>query len=146
MREAEARRLAEQEAERQRVIEVLGPELAGFEVNTPADASYAIKLARLRKRELQARKRELASELADVREEWRGRQAGRISTVGLGRGTGARMVRAGIQAKRRSERQAHSDRVNAFSDARQDLDRMILAIDRLVMELERQAMETSGHD
>jgi hypothetical protein len=84
--------------------EVLGEELADMEVTTAADAKVAIKLARLRKTEIATEKRELAAELADVREEWRGTQAGRIVTTGLGRGTGGRMVRGAIQAKRRSEK------------------------------------------
>jgi len=93
---------------------VFGPELAGLETNTPVDAKYAIKLARLRKKELQNEKRELAAELADERERWRERQAGRISTVGLGRGTSGRVMRGSIQGKRRGERMEHAGRVTSF--------------------------------
>ena len=98
---AEQEREAQEAAQRQRVVEILGADLAEMEVNTPEEAKIAIKMARLRKKEIQAEKRDLAAELADVREQWRDRQAGRISTVGLGRGTGGRMVRMGVQAKRR---------------------------------------------
>src|SRR6185369_3004248 len=52
---------------------ILGPDLAGMNVETPAEAKIAIKLARLRKKELQAEKRQLSAQLADVREEWRER-------------------------------------------------------------------------
>lgn len=120
--------------------QVLGDDLSDIDVSTPADAKLAIKLARLRKKEIQAEKRELASELADVREEWRGKTAGRISTVGLGRGTSGRMVRGAIQVKRRSEKMGHADVVNEFSDRRQDLDRQIMLIDRLIADMERRAL------
>lgn len=139
-RQRAAAQAAADEAERMRYAEqVFGPELAHLEVNTPEEAKYAIKLAKLRKRQIQGEKRELAAELADERERWRGRQAGRISTVGLGRGTGGRIIRAGIQANRRSERLEHAGRVNQYSDVRQDLDRQIALIDRFIIELERQA-------
>jgi hypothetical protein len=138
-RRAEEQAEAERQAQLQYAEEVFGPELAALETNTPEDAKYAIKLARLRKRELQAEKKELAAELADERERWRERQAGRISTVGLGRGTGGRMIRAGVQAKRRNERLDHAGIVNQYSDARQELDRRIALVDRLIIELEREA-------
>ena len=113
---------------------------SGWEVNNPDEAKIAIKLARLRKREIQAEKRELASELGDVREQWRERQAGRISTVGLGRGTGPRIVRATIQGKRRNEKLDHANVVNQFSDRRQELDYQLTVIDRFLLDLERQAL------
>ena len=138
---AAQRRLEEEAAAAQAyALEVLGAELAAMDVDSPAEARIAIKLARLRKKELQAEKRDLASQLADVREEWRDRTAGRYSTVGLGRGTGGRMVRAGIQAKRRSERQQHAGVVNEFSDARQEIERKIAMVDRTIIELERVAL------
>lgn len=120
--------------------QIFGDELSDMEVSTPADAKLAIKLARIRKKEIQAEKRELAAELADVREEWRGRQAGRISTVGLGRGGGGRLIRGAVQAKRRSERMDHAGVVNEFSDRRQELDRQIIILDRLIADLERKAL------
>ena len=135
--EQERRAAAEAEAQRAYVQEVLGPELAAMNVESAEEAKVAIKLAKLRKKELQADKRELSSELADHREAWRERTAGRYSTVALGRGTGGRMLRAGIQAKRRSERQEHASTVNAFSDAKQEIDRKIAQIDRFIIELER---------
>ncbi len=131
-------------AQRQRVIDILGEDLASFEVNTSEDAKIAIKMARLRKKEIQNEKRELAAELADVREEWRDRQAGRIRTAGLGRGTGGKMVRAGIQTKRRSEKMDHAQVVNAFSDQEQELDSQIAMIDRMIIDLERQALKRPG--
>jgi hypothetical protein len=145
-RAAAARLAAEEaaaaEAARQRaaVIDVLGQELADMEINSAEEAKLAIKMARLRKRELQAEKRALSGELADHREAWRERQAGRHSTVLLGRGATGRMIRAGIQANRRSERQAHADIVNDFSDRKQVIDQKILAVDRLLLELERRAL------
>jgi hypothetical protein len=138
-RRAEEQAEADRQAELRYAEEVFGAELANLDTNTPEEAKYAIKLARLRKRELQAEKKELAAELADERERWRGRQAGRISTVGLGRGTGGRMMRAGVQAKRRGERLEHAGLVNEFSDARQELDRPIALVDRLIIDLEREA-------
>lgn len=144
---AERQRLAE-EAERQRQIqlaeeqrqlwvEAAGPELADAPMDDPADAKLALRLARVRKQELASEKRELATELAEVREAWRERTAGRISTIGLGRGGGAKMLRVGIQAKRRTERLEHAAEVNAFSDARQVIDRKLAIIDRLIVELQR---------
>src|SRR4051794_31892081 len=67
--EAAQAEAARAEAERQRMNDILGPDLATFEVTSPEDAKVGIKLARLRKKELQQEKRELAAELADVREE-----------------------------------------------------------------------------
>lgn len=149
-RRAEARasaELAEQQvaaaaaaaAERQVLFDALGPDLFEFEANSPEDAKLAIKLARIRRRELTAEKRHLSGELANHREQWRERQAGRYSTVLLGRGTAARMVRAGIQSQRRSERLAHADVLNSYSDAKQEIDRKIAIVDRLTIELERLA-------
>lgn len=140
--EAGARRQAEERAAQDAaaVREILGPELADMNVDTPAEAKMAIKLARLRKKEIQAEKRAVSAELADQREAWRERQAGRISTVGLGRGTGGRIVRAGIQGKRRSERLQNASTVNAYSDAKQRIDYKIARIDRFIAELERIAL------
>lgn len=137
--EAERQAAAARAAQRAAFTDAVGVELAEMDVNTPAEAKLAIKLARLRKKELQSEKREISADLADHREGWRERQAGRHSTVGLGRGTGGRIVRAGIQAKRRSERQANANVVNAFSDAKQEIDRKIAIVDRLIIDLERQA-------
>jgi hypothetical protein len=128
---------AEASAQKAWFFDAVGQELAAMEIDTPADAKIAIKLARLRKKELAAEKRELASQLADQREIWRQRQAGRHSTVGLGRGTGGRMIRAGIQANRRSQRQQYANVVNSFSDARQEIDQKIATVDRLILEMER---------
>lgn len=136
----EQRKAAAEAQQRARLREILGDELVSMEVNTPEEAKIAIKLARLRKKEIQGEKRELAADLADAREGWRDRQAGRYSTVGLGRGTSGRIIRSGIQAGRRSERMAHAGQVNEFSDARQELDQRILVIDKLIIDLERTAL------
>lgn len=142
-RAEDARLAAEREAAasearaRARGREILGAELADFDVSTPEDAKVAVKLARLRKTEIAAEKRELAAELADVREQWRERQAGRIVTTGLGRGTGGRMVRGAIQANRRSERMSHAEVVNEFSDRKQLLDQASAYLDRVIVGLQR---------
>lgn len=118
-----------------------GPDLTNLEEpTTPAEAKFAIKLARLRKKELQAEKRALAAQLADVRESWRERQAGRYSTRGMGRGLTGQIVRGSIQAKRRSERMDHAETVNEFSDRRQELDEAIRVIDLLIIRFERVAI------
>ena len=134
-------REAQEVAERQRIAEILGPDLTEMDVSSPEMAVIAIKMARLRKKELQAQKRELAAELADVREQWRDRTAGRYSMVGLGRGTGARMLRAGIQSKRRDERMAHAEVVNQFSDRRQELDYELTVVERFILNLESRALQ-----
>lgn len=134
---AEQQAVAAEAQAKARTREFLGAELADLDVTTPADAKIAIKLARLRKTEIAAEKRELAAELADVREEWRGRQAGRRSTTGLGRGTGGRMVRGAIQAKRRSEKMSHAEVVNEFSDRKQELDQALAYLDRVIVGLQR---------
>lgn len=121
--------------------EVLGDELADMDVSTPAEAKIAIKLARIRKKEIAAEKRELAAELADVREEWRNKTAGRVNMVGLGRGGGGRLVRGAVQSKRRGERMAHAGVVNEFSDRKQELDRRLITLDRLIADLERKSLE-----
>lgn len=126
-------------ADRLVLLDALGPDLFDFEATTPADAKLAIKLARIRRRELTGEKRKIAGELANHREQWRERQAGRYSTVLLGRGSAARIVRAGIQTQRRSERQAHAEVVNAYSDAKQEIERKIAIVDRLMIDLERLA-------
>jgi Short C-terminal domain len=139
-READEQRAADEgrrAAEHQRWI--LGDELAAFDVHTAEEAKIAIEMARARKAEFQTAKRELRSDLADVREEWRSKTAGRISTTGLGRGTGGRIMRGAIQANRRSERMSHANRVNAFSDRRQEYDAAIRALDRLIAELKPMA-------
>ncbi len=137
----EQQRAAQEAAAKEWQRHVLGPELADMEVNTPAEAKLAIKLARLRKKEIQAQKRDLASGLADVREAWRERQAGRISTRGAGRGTGGKIIRGAVQAKRQGERMDHAQRVNQLSDARQELDQQIGMIDRLIIDLERKTLK-----
>jgi hypothetical protein len=58
----------------------------------------------------------------------------------MGRGTSARFIRAGIQSKRGGERLDHAKEVNAFSDAKQELDYVITVIDGLIIDLERQAL------
>ena len=140
--DAEAERIRQDvaaELARQVFLEAVGPELAAAPADTPDDARLAIKLARIRKTELATEKRELAAELADVREAWRERQAGRYSTTLLGRGMTGRLIRAGVQGQRRSERLQHADQVNAFSDARQEIERKIVVVDRLLVELQRVA-------
>ena len=134
---AESRSRAEAERGKVRQREILGAELADMDVSTAADAKTAIKLARLRKTEIAAEKRELAAELADVREEWRNRTAGRIRTVGMGRGTGGRIVRGAIQSKRRSERMSHAEVINEFSDRKQELDQALVYLDRVIVGLQR---------
>jgi hypothetical protein len=150
--EIEARRQQEEARRRQEeqaraaaaqadVERVLGPDLAAMEEpTTPEEAKIAIKLVRLRKQEIQAEKKALASELADVREEWRDRQAGRYSTRGMGRGMGGQIIRASVQTKRRSERMGHAQTVNQFSDRRQELDEMLRALDKLIIQFERVAI------
>jgi len=140
-RATDAARLREEEAQaagRYAVIEeALGPDLAAFEADTPAQAKIAIKMARLRKRELQAEKREIAAGSADEREAWRERQAGRYYLGGLPRRS---VMRQGIQGKRRAERLTHAATVNAASDAKQEIDNKIAMVDRLLLELERKAL------
>ncbi len=142
-RAAEAQRqAAAEQAQQDRARMILGADLFDMEVTTPEEAKIAIKLARLRKKEIQTEKRELAAELADVREEWRNRTAGRVSTVGFGRGKGGRMVRGAVQAKRRNERMDHAGVVNQYSDRRQELDAQIATVDRFLIELERLALKS----
>jgi hypothetical protein len=137
-RQEEEARVAAAQAESDRV---LGPDLAAIEEpTTPDEAKLAIKLVRLRKQEIQAEKKALAAELADVREEWRDRQAGRYSTRGMGRGMGGKIVRASIQANRRSERMGHAQTVNQFSDQRQELDEALRTLDLLIVKFERIAI------
>lgn len=136
---AERQRVADEEARVARQLEIFGPELAAMVVETAADAKHAIKLARIRKREIQAQKKELAVELADVREAWRERQAGRVR-LGGGRGTGAKLVRGAVQAKRQGERMQYTDTVNEFSDRRQDLDQALIVLDRVIADMERRAL------
>lgn len=136
---AAAAQLAEKQRQEAYARWALGDELFEVDVQTPADAKYAIKLARLRKRELQAAKRDLSTHAAEERERWRDRQAGRYSTTGMGRGTTARVIRSGIQSSRRAERQEHADRLNVVSDQKQEFDRAIAVVDRLLIDLERQA-------
>jgi hypothetical protein len=102
-----------------------------------ADAKLSIKELRLRKKDLQGRKREIAAELSEERAAWRERQAGRISTIGLGRGTGGRIMRGAIQGKRRGERMQHADIVNEAAARRQDIDDLIDDVDRAIIDLER---------
>lgn len=139
--EAEAERLrqaAAQEAEWQRFwFDAIGPELAAAPVDTPANAKLAIKLARIRKRELQAEKRELGVGLADERERWRERQAGRYYTGGLGRRS---FVRQMVQSNRRQERLGHAAVVNQYGDAKQEIDRKIDIVEKLMIDLERTAV------
>ena len=111
-----------------------------MEINSAAEAKIAVKLLRIRKKELQAEKRQLSAQLADHREAWRERQAGRISTVGLGRGTGGRIIRSGIQAKRRGDRLQHAGVVNAYSDAKQVIDQKIAYVDRVILHYERMSL------
>src|SRR5690242_8323341 len=68
--EAAERRRQEDAAAAQEAFmrEVLGDDLVDMNVDTAAEAKIAIKLARVRKKELQAEKRELSSDLADHRE------------------------------------------------------------------------------
>jgi hypothetical protein len=103
---------------------------------TPADIRLAIKELRLLKREAQARKKELTLARSEENAEWRERQAGRYSTVGMGRGTGARIFRAGLQGKRRTERMGHADRINQIAAGQGAIDREILAIDGLIAQCE----------
>jgi hypothetical protein len=138
--EASRKAAADQEQQRQLAIEVLGADLVNAPADTPAEAKLAIKLARLRKKELQAEKRGLSAQLGDVREEWRRRTAGRYSTTLLGRGKTGRIIRAGVQTQRRGERLQHASQVNAFSDAKQLIDRKIDMVDRVIIELERKAL------
>lgn len=62
--------------------------------------------------------------------------AGRHSSVGLGRGTGGRIIRAGIQAKRRGERMQTDDAIVPIERERNVIDSQMIAIDRAIARLE----------
>lgn len=103
---------------------------------SPAEAKLAIKEIRLLKREWQAKKKEASLVKSEENARWRERQAGRISTVGLGRGLGGKIVRGAIQGGRRGERMEHADRINQLSAIQADIDRKILQLDGIIAQLE----------
>jgi hypothetical protein len=108
-------------------------------VDTPDDAWQAIKELKLYKKEVAANRKEITQEIASVRAAHRTQVAGRYSTVGLGRGTTGRIMRAGIQGKRRAERMQTDQQVSALERQRNAYDRALIEIDRLVMRLDRWA-------
>ena len=87
----------------------------------------AIQKLRLKTRRLAAQRRELTAEAATIRSEYRGTFAGRDSTLGFGRGTTGRIMRAGVRANRRSQRVEHE---------RNAIDIQMLAVDHTVARLE----------
>ncbi len=105
-----------------------------------AEARFAIKELRLRKKEIQAEKARLAAALGDEHERWRQRQAGRVSTAGLGRGWTGGLIRGMVQSKRRDERVEHAEAVNRISDARQARDAEIRIVDAAILEMEREIL------
>jgi len=146
--EEDATNRARAEAERayqSEIVEDLG--VVGFQrdgsvvvnVTNAAETKLAIQELRLKKKELTAQKRELTAEIAAIRAEYRGRVAGRYSTVGLGRGTTGRIMRAGVQAKRRSERIDVDNAVVPTEQDRNAIDVRMIAVDRTVARLQAPA-------
>jgi len=129
------------------IVEDLG--VVGFQrdgsivvkVTNAAETKLAIQELGLKKKELTAQKREFTAEIAAIRAEYRGRVAGPYSTVGLGRGTTGRIVRAGVQAKRRSERIDVDNAVVPIEQERNAIDVRMIALDRTVARLEAAASQ-----
>lgn len=109
-----------------------------------AEKKLAVKELRLRRKELAAQKRELTAEMAAIRADYRGKVAGRYSTTGLGRGTTGRIMRAGVQQKRRSERMEVDEAIVPIERERNAIDRRLIAIDRAIARL--QATESNDSD
>lgn len=104
-----------------------------------AEAKLVIKELKLKKKELQMGRRQITQEMQAVRAEYRSRVAGRHSTVGLGRGGMGRVVRAGIQGKRRAERMQSDDAVSRLEQQRNVYDSDMLELDRLILRFEQYA-------
>ena len=83
-----------------------------------------------------AQKRELSAEIAATRAEYRTKVGGRISTRALGGGTSGRIMRAGVQAKRRSERMEVDNAIVPVEQKRNEIDRRMIEIDRAVARIE----------
>jgi hypothetical protein len=105
-------------------------------VTNAAEKKLAVKELRLKKKELTAKKRELAAEIAAIRAEYRGKVAGRYSTTGLGRGTTGRIMRAGVQQKRRSERMEVDKAIVPIEQERNAIDSRLIAIDRAIARIQ----------
>jgi len=106
---------------------------------TRAEAKLAIREVKLKKKELQLARRDVVQEIRAVRADYRSSVAGRHSTVGLGRGTGGRLMRAGIQGKRRYERMAADNEVTELEARRNSFDDALLEVDGLILTLENYA-------
>lgn len=104
--------------------------------NGPAEEKLAITELRLKKKELTAQKRELTAGIAAHRAEFRTKVAGRHSTVGLGRGTTGRIIRAGVQNKRRNERMEVDNAVVPIEQERNAIDRRMIEIDRAIARIQ----------
>lgn len=102
-----------------------------------AEAKLSIKELRLRKKALQSMKREATAEQTEMQAAWRERQAGRYSTIGLGRGTGGRIVRGMVQGKRRDERMQHADVVTQFVERKEEINDLISDVDQAILSLEK---------
>ena len=101
----------------------------------PAEIKLAIKELRLKKRELTASKRELQAEIAAIRAEYRTKVAGRYTTRGL-TGTSGKIIRAGIQQKRRNERMGVEEQVVPIEQQRNEIDRQMIMIDRAIAQID----------
>jgi hypothetical protein len=142
---AERARDAAQRAYAEEVVEDLG--VIAFHrngsiqlrVGNAAEQKLAIKELRLKKKELAAQKRELTANIAAIRAQYRTKVAGRYSTVGLGRGTGGRIIRAGIQAKRRGERMQVDSAVVPIEHKRNAIDSQMILIDRAIARIEAES-------
>ena len=112
-------------------------------VNSAAEAKQAIKELRLIKKDIQAKKKDAQAVIAEHRQAWRERQAGRIPTAGLPRGKFGRMARAGIQGKRRSERMEFDRELQQLEANRDIHDRDIVGVDGIIAQMERYALENA---
>jgi hypothetical protein len=111
-----------------------------WQVSTTAEAKLAIKQLRLKKKELTAQKREIAADVSAVRAEYRTKAAGRLY-MGRGGGTAGQMIRAGVRAKRRSERMAVEDSVVPLEQQKAQLDARMLVIDRAIAQIETDELQ-----
>ena len=141
-RAAAEERDAADRAHAQEVVEDYG--VIGFQrdggirvnANDAAERKLAIKQLRLKKKEMTAQKRELTAQIAAIRAEYRTKVAGRISTGGLPRGTTGRMIRAGVQNKRRNERMSVDNAIVPIEQERNAVDAQIIYVDRAIAGLE----------
>jgi hypothetical protein len=136
---------AAERAYKEEIVEDLG--VVAFQRNgnikvtvaNAAEKKLAIKELRLKKKELTAQKRELTAEIAAIRAEYRGKVAGRYSTAALPRGTTGRIMRAGVQAKRRSERMEVDNAIVPIEQKRNAIDNRMITIDRTIARLDASA-------